>query len=118
MLLLLLLQGQASSKALDCDLLRKKLSAAETSISGLKIELSEREEELEDMKVTLQKTEAAAQVEQEKAAEQVGRQQRVGWAVQGGERHKGHGRELIGLAYLVVLECACFGSQARAGRSA
>jgi hypothetical protein len=74
-LLLLLLQGQASSKALECDLLRKKLSAAESSSSALKGDLAERDAEMDALRQAVKDAEAAASDEQEKAAEEVGKQQ-------------------------------------------
>jgi predicted nucleic acid-binding Zn-ribbon protein len=72
-LLLLLLQGQASSKAVECDLLRKKLSAAESSTSALRGDLAERDAEMDALRQAVKDAEAAASDEQEKAAEEVGR---------------------------------------------
>jgi hypothetical protein len=71
LLLLLLLQAHASSKALECDLLRKKLAAAESGASALKGDLAEREAEMDALRQAVKGAEAAASEEQEKAAEEV-----------------------------------------------
>jgi peptidoglycan hydrolase CwlO-like protein len=71
--MLLLLQANASSKALECDLLRKKLSAAEGGMSALKGDLAERDAEMDALRQAVKDAEAAASEEQEKAAEEVSR---------------------------------------------
>lgn len=70
-LLWLLLQAQASSKALECDLLRKKLSAAESGVSALKGDLADRDAEMDALRQAVKDAEVAASEEQEKAAEEV-----------------------------------------------
>jgi hypothetical protein len=72
-----LLQSQASSKALESDLLRKKLSASESSASALRGDLAEREAEMDALRQAVKDAEAAASDEQEKAAEEVRNQQHI-----------------------------------------
>lgn len=64
-------QGQASSKGLEVELLRKKLSAADTNISTLRTDLAEAQQEAADLRAQVQDMESQAGESQVAAEEQV-----------------------------------------------
>jgi septal ring factor EnvC (AmiA/AmiB activator) len=64
-------QGQASSKGLEVELLRKKLSAADTNISTLRTDLAEAQQEAAALRAQVQDMESQAGESQVAAEEQV-----------------------------------------------
>lgn len=64
-------QGQASNKAMDCDLLRKKLAAGESTVASLQSEVLERKQETDELRKKLKNAETTAQEQQQTAAEEV-----------------------------------------------
>lgn len=65
------LQGQASSKGLEVELLRKKLSAADANISTLRSDLAEAQQESAALRGQVQDMESVAGESQAAAEEQV-----------------------------------------------
>jgi chromosome segregation ATPase len=66
-------QGQLSSRGLDLELLRKKLSAAEACEKALKADVTERDDQLRELRQQLFATETSAQVQQEQSGAEVSR---------------------------------------------
>ena len=64
-------QGQASSRALECELLRKKLAAAESTNTGLRTDLQDSQQQVSELRQELQATESAAGESQQELAEEV-----------------------------------------------
>lgn len=64
-------QGQASSKGLEVELLRKKLSAADSSITALRTDLAEAQQEATQLRQQVQAMESDAGESQAAAEEQV-----------------------------------------------
>lgn len=67
------LQGQLSSRGLECDLLRKKLAAADGSLSNLRLDLQESQQEANELRQQMQAMESAAVEAQAAADERVRR---------------------------------------------
>lgn len=67
----LLLQGQASSKGLEVELLRKKLAAADGNTVALRSDLQEAQQEAAELRQQMQAMEAEAGESQAAADEQV-----------------------------------------------
>jgi hypothetical protein len=65
------LQGQASSKGLEVELLRKKLSAADTNIGTLRSDMAEAQQEAAALRGQVQDLESVAGESQAAAEEQV-----------------------------------------------
>lgn len=65
-------QGQASSKGLEVELLRKKLAAADGNAAALCADLQEAQQEASELRQQMQAIEAEAGESQAAADEQVG----------------------------------------------
>lgn len=65
-------QGQASSKGLECELLRKKLAAAEGNITSLRTDLQDSQQEVVQLRQQAQALESEAGEAQAVAEGQVG----------------------------------------------
>lgn len=116
-------QGQASSKGLEVELLRKKLSAADTNINTLRTDLTEVQDEAAALRAQVQDMESQAGESQVAAEEQV-RVPLVVWVCRGcvwwlhhkaedTARQAGYQRQcwLVNLAFALILllcvPCLC-----------